>query len=169
MAIEHHLKKHREEISQKWFDLLACTYPQQTVRLFKKESDPFANPVGQTFKAAIGEILDEFLGENRAEALAPLLDKVIRVRAVQSFSPSEALGFIFGLKKLVEEILEEELAEGEMEMGDLREFEGKVEAMGLLAFDVYTRCRESLFEIKITEMKSNTRRLLERAQLIIGE
>jgi hypothetical protein len=169
MSIEHHLLKHKEEISRKWFDLLTSIYAPEGVRLFKKESDEFANPVGHTFRTAIVEILDEFLGENRAETLAPLLDKVIRVRAVQTFSPSAALAFVFGLKAIVEEVLEEELAEGEASTGDLREFDRKVEGLGLLSFDVYTGCREKLFDIKIAEIKRNTRRLLERAQLIIRE
>jgi hypothetical protein len=91
------------------------------------------------------------------------------VRAVQRFSPSEALSFVFGLKPIVEEALEEELAEGEAGTEDLREFERKVQGLGLLAFDVYVRCRENLYEIKVEEIKSNTRRLLERAQLIVGE
>ncbi|MDR3569857.1 MAG: RsbRD N-terminal domain-containing protein [Syntrophobacteraceae bacterium] len=169
MDIEHHLRNHKEEISQKWFDLLTCTYPQESVRLLKKESNQFANPVGSTFRTAISQILDEFLGENRAEALAPLLDKVIRVRAVQSFAPSAALSFIFGLKTIAAGVLEEELAEGEVGIDDLRGFERKVEGLGLLAFDVYTGCRENLFEIKVAEIKRNTRRLLERAQIIIGD
>ena len=169
MAIELQLLKHKEQISRKWFDLLTATYPQESVRLLKKESDQFANPVGRTFVAAIDEILAEFLGENRAEALTPLLDRIIRVRAVQSFSPSEALKFVFGLKTIAEEALEEQLAQGNVKMGDLREFERKVEGLGLLAFDVYVRCREDLFDIKISEIKSNTRRLFERAQLIVGE
>ena len=46
---------------------------------------------------------------------------------------------------------------------------GKWRGLVLLAFDVYVRCRENLFEIKIAEIKNNTRRLLERAQIIIGE
>jgi hypothetical protein len=169
MDIEHHLLKHKEEISQKWFDLLTCTYPRESMRLLKKESNQFANPVGHTFRTAINEILDEFLGENKPETLAPLLDRVIRVRAVQSFSPSEALAFIFALKTIAEGVLEEELAEGVAGIDDLREFDRKVEDMGLLAFDVYTHCRENLFEIKIEEMKRNTRRLLARAQMVIGE
>jgi hypothetical protein len=169
MAIEQQLDKHKETIAGKWFDLLAGTYPPETVRLFNTQSDPFANPVGHTFKTAIREIIDEFFGQNRPEALSPLLDKVIRVRAVQSFSPSAALSFVFGLKTIVEQALEEELAEGETTSEELREFEGKVQGLGLLAFDVYSRCREKLYEIKIEEIKSNTRRLLERAQLIVGD
>lgn len=169
MAIEQYLLKHQEEISRKWFDLLTSNYSPESARLFKKESDQFANPVGQTFLAAVDQILGEFLGENRAEALTPMLDRIIRVRAVQSFSPSTALGFVFGLKTIAEEVLAEELAEGDVGMADLRGFERKVEGLGLLAFDIYVRCRETLFDIKVAEIKNNTRRLLERAQLIIGE
>lgn len=169
MAIEHQLLKHKKRISRQWFDLLTGTYPAETVRLLRKETNQFANPVGHTFRGAIDEILDEFLGQNNAEAMAPLLDKVVRIRAVQSFSPSSCLSFVFGLKSIAVEALEEELAGGEVSREELGDFGRKVDALALLAFDVYMCCRENLFEVKITEIKNNTRRLLQRAQIIIGE
>jgi hypothetical protein len=166
MAIEQRLVQNKKSLVRQWFDMLAGTYPLETVRLLKKETSQFANPVGQTFLVAIGEILDEFLGQNSAEAMALLLDKVIRIRAIQDFSPSSSLAFIFGLKTIAREVLEEDLTAGVVSREELSDFDLKVDGLALCAFDVYMRCRENLFEVRMTEVKNRTHRLLKRAEII---
>ena len=141
--------------------MLAGTYPQETVRLLKKEINQFANPVGRTFQAAIDEIIDEFLGENRAEAMGLLLDKVVRIRAIQDFSPSSSLEFIFSLKTIARDVLEHEAAAAKISREEWSDFDRKVDGLVLLAFDVYARCRENLFEARMTEFKNRTNRLLK--------
>ena len=163
MDIEARLLRIKKTLLGKWFELLAGTYPLDTARMLQKETGQFANPVGHTFKVALGEILDEFLGENSAEAMAPLLDKVVRIRAVQDFSPSSSLAFIFGLKTLVREFLKDELASGDVGDDELSGFDEKVDGLALFAFDVYMRCRENLFEARIVEIKNRTQRLLQLA------
>jgi hypothetical protein len=166
MAIEQRLLQNKKELVREWFDLLARTYPLETVRLLKKETNQFANPVGHTFLVAIGEIIEEFLGQNSAEAMAPLLDKVIRIRAIQGFSPSSSLAFIFGLKTIARQLLDEDLAAGVVSGEELSDFDEQVDGLALFAFDVYMRCRENLFEVRMTEVKNRTHRLLKRAEII---
>ncbi len=166
MSIEERLLEKKKIFLQEWFDLLAASYPLETVRLLKKETNQFANPVGHTFSAAMGEILDEFLGENSAEAMGPLLDRIIRIRAIQNFSPSSSLAFIFGIKTLARQLLEAELATGEVSREEISDFNEKVDGLALFAFDVYMGCRENLFEVRMTEVKNRTQRLLKRAQII---
>ena len=161
MAIEQHLLGHKKQLARQWFDLLTASYPLETVRLLKKETNQFANPVGHTFLVAIDEILDEFLGQNSLQALTPLLDKVIRIRAVQDFSPSSSLAFIFHLKKIARDLLEKETAAGTVSREELSGFDHKVDGLALLAFDVYSRCRENLFEVRMNELKNRTNRLLK--------
>jgi hypothetical protein len=165
MAIEQRLLQNKKRLVRQLFDMLAGTYPLQTVRLLKKETNQFANPVGHTFLVAIDEIVDEFLGRNSVEAMGPLLDKLIRIRAIQDFSPSSSLAFIFGLKTIALEVLEEDLAAGAVSREELSDFERKVDALALSAFDVYMRCRENLFEVRINEIKNRTNRLLKRAEI----
>ena len=166
MAIEQRLLQNKKKLVRQWFDMLAGTYPLETVRLLKKETSQFANPVGHTFLVAIEEILEEFLGQNNAEAMWPLLDKVIRIRAIQDFSPSSSLAFIFGLKTIARELLEQDLASGAVSREELSDFDRKVDGLALCAFDVYMRCRENLFEVRMTEVKNRTHRLLKRAEII---
>jgi len=161
MTIEQHLLHNKKKLAREWFDLLAGTYPLETVRLLKKEINQFANPVGRTFQAAIDEILDEFFGQNRVEAMEPLLDKVIRIRAIQDFSPSSSVAFIFSLKAIARKVLEKEPAAGTVSREEWSDFDLKVDGLALLAFDVYARCRENLFEARMTEFKNRTNRLLQ--------
>jgi len=161
MTFEQILSKHKKKLGRQWFDLLIGTYPLETARLLRKETNQFANPVGQTFLTAVDEILDEFLGQNSTEAIKPLLDKILRIRAVQDFSPSSSLSFIFNLKKLVREVLEEEGATEAAGGRELANFDRKVDSLAMTAFDVYMRCRENLFEVRMTELKNRTNRLLK--------
>jgi hypothetical protein len=166
MGIEQYLLSHKKDLARQWFDLLAASYPLETVRLLKKETNQFANPVGHTFHTAIDEILDEFLGQNNAKALWPLFDKIIRIRAVQDFSPSSSLAFIFDFKRIARGVLEKEIAAGAVNGEELSGFDLKVDGLAMLAFDVYTRCRQDLFEVRMNELKNRTNRLLKRAEII---
>jgi hypothetical protein len=78
---------------------------------------------------------------------------MIRIRAVQDFLPSKAIGFVFLLKRVIQEELGREVRErglGE----ELLDFERQIDDLALLAFDVYMQCREKIFEVRIREVKA---------------
>jgi len=166
MRLEELLLARKKPLHQSWFDILLGTYPPETVRQLKKETNQFANPVGHTFFNALGEILDEFLQENRLEKMSPLLDRIIRIRAVQEFNPSNALAFVFLLKRIAREQLAVEIGEAKVSPVELAEFDEKVDGLVLAAMDVYANCRDTLYEVRIREIKDRTERLLRRAELI---
>ena len=82
--------------------------------------------------------------------MSPLLDRIIRIRAVQDFSPSSSLAFIFGLKTLVARFCEVELAQGQISQDEILEFDANVDGLALFAFDVYARCRDTAFRCQNT-------------------
>lgn len=166
MSIESVLLHKKKLLLETWLELLLSSYPPETVRILKKETNQFANPVGYTFSTALGEVCTEFLQENSPQTMAPLLDRILRIRAIQDFSPSQSLAFIFSLKRIAREMLQAELAQGQVSHDELSGFESKVDELALLAFDVYMRCRENLFEVRVNEIKNRTNRLLHRAQMI---
>ena len=95
-----------------------------------------------------------------SEAL-PSLDRLIRIRAVQGFSASQAVGFVFLLK----DILSSEgdaASDGPAPDDELRTLWAHVDALALHAFDIYVACREKLSEIKVNEVRMQTAKLLER-------
>lgn len=154
----------KDSILRKWFDSIVETYPGETARFLKTQKDRFANPVGSTTLGAIGQILDLLLivGPFGPEKAVQPLDNLIRIRAVQGFSASEAVSFIFNLKS----IIRKELAEaetGEINAGELQGLESDVDSLALLSFDIYMKCREKVYELKSDELRRRTFRLLKQA------
>jgi len=87
-------------ILERWHLLILDTYPADSSRFLKQEKDRFANPVGSIISAGIEALYDELIGEMDPDRLSTCLDSIIRVRAVQDFSPSNAVAFIPLLKRI---------------------------------------------------------------------
>ena len=168
MRLENLLVEKRVAIFQRWLDLVLATYPLETTNLLRKEKNEFANPVGQTISHGLSGLYDEVArhAEVDPEKVSPILDRIIRIRAIQDFSPAQALAFIFHLKKVVREELDSEIRESSISPEEWIAFETKIDEVGLLAFNVFMACREKLYEIRINEVKNRTHRLLQRANLI---
>ncbi|MBE3581169.1 MAG: RsbRD N-terminal domain-containing protein [Thermoanaerobacteraceae bacterium] len=154
----------RDAILNKWYERVLQTYPAETARL-KEEKDRFANPVGHAIYEGLEGLYGELLRGLQAERVYPWLDKILRIRAVQDFAPSQAVAFAFLLKQVVREEMAAELGEGELPWRELLEFESRVDELAALAFDGYMKCREELFAIRVKEIKTRTSRLLQRANL----
>jgi hypothetical protein len=166
MNLDNFLSHQRNTIIKKWFDCVVGTYAPETSGLLKKESNQFANPVGHTILHGIEAIFDEFLRGMDREKLTPHLDRIIRIRAVQDFSPAQAISFIFSLKQIVRDELKNHVPENPIPSSEIAAFESKVDQLGLLAFNIYTQCRERLYEVRLNEFKMRTFRLLQRANLL---
>jgi hypothetical protein len=166
MSLKDLLEKNKKQILEKWFHLMINTYPAETAKFLKREKNPFANPVGRSIHEGISGIYDQVVGGIDHDALSPFLDRIIRVRAVQDLSPAQAVAFVFDLRSLVREEFENEIRENEVTSEELSLFDSTVDALALLSFNVYTECREKLFEIRVEEIKNRTFRLLQRSNLL---
>ena len=51
----------KSAIVKKWFDLIIETYPSDPSNYFKKQTNPFLNPVGHTISEGIDGLFDELL------------------------------------------------------------------------------------------------------------
>lgn len=142
----------KDAIVRAWLARMLDTYPSQTSRFLGQESDAFRNPIGHTFQESLGTLLDELLGEMNVEKVKPLLDGIVRIRAVQDFTASEAVAFLFALKTVMRE---EARSQGHDagEAADLAILDSRIDEMVLLAFDLFMRCREQLCEIKANEAR----------------
>ena len=94
------LEQNRESILAKWIDQTIKTYGPEMVNFLKKEKNQFANPVRNTIVTSIEQIYDGFLNSILIDEFYPKLEEIIKLRAVQDFSPSNSLSFLFGLKKI---------------------------------------------------------------------
>ncbi len=166
MSLEQFLAEDKPALSRAWFDLILGTYPPETSALLQKDRNQFSNPVGYTVSQGVTGILDEMLGDFDRQKILPLVDQMVRIRAIQDFNPAQAVGFVFLLKKVVRSRAEEGIREKRVSPTELMAFESKIDELALMAFNVYVSCREKLYELRVNEVKNRTFRLLQRANLI---
>ena len=152
------LQEKKDAIVRRWFDEALASYSGDSAAAFKRQKDPFANPIGHGLRVATQTIFDELLDgpETKAgpdvEKIGDHLREVIQARAVQQFSASEAVGFVFRLKDAVREELGPAATDGRY-LSELAEFDARVDRVALAAFDVFVECRERLSELRINEVK----------------
>lgn len=151
MRLDDALTAKREAVLERWFQAVLATYPQETARFLAGGGDPFANPVGHTVRDGLGRLYDRFAADVPAADLSAAIDGIVRIRAVQEFAPSAAVGFVYTLKV----ILREELAASGIDAAGQATLENAVDRLALVAFDVYMQCREKIFEIRVREIKES--------------
>lgn len=166
MSLESILSNKRSTIIKKWRDVIIETYPGDTQRFLRKEKDQFANPVGFVIGKEIESLYDELTKGGELDKISACLDSIIRVRAVQDFRPSDAVGFVLKLKKVIrEEVREKPHINGLS--GDICALEDRIDETALLAFDIYSKCRQEIYEIRVKEVKNHLGKLLKQANLTI--
>lgn len=166
MNLTNLLSEKKDAILKRWFDEILSVYPVQTSNFLKTQKDPFANPVGQTIFHGIEDIFNEILNsEADSKNISSFLENVIRISAIQEFTASKAMGFIFSLKKAVRDALNKEINEGSL-YPELLILDERIDKIALLSFDIYMKSREKLYEIKANEVKNMTFNLLRRANLV---
>jgi len=157
MNLKQELDKNRVLFIKKWFQATIDTYPAQTAKVLSKDSNRFDNPVGSVTHESIENVFNLIIKDFNEETVEKKLDPVIRIRAVQSFSASQAVSFVFALKDIGENILDRSL---------LREFDKLVDKIALAAFNKFMKCKEEIFLLKATESKRRVHRAFERAGLV---
>lgn len=142
----------KSAIIKEWLARTLQTYPEHTSRFLLQEKDSFRNPVGHTLKEAFPALFEQLIGGMDATTITSVLDGIVRIRAVQDFTAGQAMAFLFVLKKVVREALQDEIQS--CPDGDgLAAVEGRIDEMALLAFDLFMKCRERIYEIKANEAK----------------
>jgi hypothetical protein len=165
MNLETILSENKSRIIKKWYALVIESYPEESRGFFKREKDKFANPVGQTIASGIESLFNELLKGSESEKLAPHLDEIIKIRAIQDFMPSKALSFVLQLKDVLRGILLEKEAQNGVQ-SELEAFEKRIDNAALLAFDIYSQRVKKLYELRVNEINRQFSRLLTRANLV---
>ena len=146
------LKQQKQVILQSWIDMILSSYSDDAAKFMKSQKDKFQNPVGQTISENIETLFDQLVDKYDSEKVYSALDNILKIRAVQDCSPSQAVFFIFQLKNIIAEHIDDLLKQKKI-LREFRDFEQKIDQLALLTFDVYAICRENLFRIRLKEVK----------------
>ena len=153
MSLKNLLSRKRGAIVAKWVDRVLDTYPLEVQSLFRRQEDRFANPVGSTIMESLDGLLGELLGKGDYDKIRSLLDGILRIRAIQDFSPSQAVVFLPLLKGVLKEEIGEEVRQHRLHEEWL-DLESRIDDCLLLAFDIYMECREKIHQLRIQELRN---------------
>ncbi|MBT8386632.1 MAG: RsbRD N-terminal domain-containing protein [Ignavibacteria bacterium] len=146
------LLKYNSSIVNKWIKLILDSYSTESSNFFNLEKNQFSNPVGNNISNNAASIFDEIVGSRDFDKITLLLTDIIKMRAIQDFSPSEAVGFIFPLKKIIREEFNKEINQQKL-FDEIAELETVIDRVALIAFDLYMEAREKVFQIRMNEAR----------------
>lgn len=133
-----------EAIVELWMERTLRSYPVETLEFLEGEQDPFRNPVGQTLRKGLEVLAREVLGAMNKDRMMEALDAIVRMRAVQDFSPVDAVRFVFILRAAIRETA-----------GAVSEsIHSRIDELALMTFDKYAGCREQIFQLRVNELRS---------------
>ena len=164
MMMQGLLKKNKAAILERWFHLILETYPANTAAMMRKDKNQFTNPVSSTLSREIDVLFKNLCEGSQDEKCQSSLDSILKIRSVQDFSPSKAVGFIFLLKRAIGETLKNDICK-ESVMDEWLKFQSRIDDLALQAFDIYMDCREKICEIRINQAKTEREmafRMMER-------
>jgi hypothetical protein len=161
MDLFKQLTKDKKAIVKKWFDQLMDTYPADTAQFFRSQKDAFANPVGQNSLRSLNELFDLIVENFDPKKAQPIIDPIIRIRAIQNFTPTDAVRFVFNLKDIIHHMIPHAADDK-----NWRTLDKRIDDLGLTAFDVYMHCREKIYELKANETQKRIFSAFDRAGLI---
>ncbi len=163
---DEQLADKKKKITDKWFEVIINTYPKETATILVKSKNRFDNPVGVATMQCAEAVVDLLPGETDFQKVESELDSVIRIRAVQSFKPSNAVGFVFSLKGIVRDVIGASFFNDPSNRNICESFDKKIDKIALAAFDRFMKCREDIFLLKAMESKRRIHRAFERAGLV---
>jgi hypothetical protein len=157
------LNKKKASIVHNWTELIFNSYPAEAVNFLSTKKNQFSNPIGYTVTTNAEKIFDELINDCDFERIKLLLDDIIKIRAVQSFPPSQAVYFLLDLKKAIRDECKAELLDKSVS-DELSNFELLIDKMLIIGFELYMEAREKVFKIRVNEIKSRSIKALENAE-----
>lgn len=161
MDLVNKLAEKKQEIVREWIRKTMEAYPAESVAVLNRNKDRFANPLSHIISENIDLLFDELIKGIDPVKVAPILDKIVRIRAVQDFIPSKGIYFIFELKEVIRKVLKKEIEE-KGAFSEIPTIEKRIDQMALLAFDIYVSCKEKLYQIQANETRNQTHMLIRR-------
>jgi hypothetical protein len=168
MTLQKCLEERRQALKTRWLGKMLDGYPGGTAVFLKQRRNRFSNPVAHIFASRSEVIVDAVVCGTDLAGSREALEDLIKVRSVQDFSASQAVSPVYALKEVIRDVLAEELRDPR----NLEEFfviESRVDELCCLAFDMYMKCRERIFELRVNEIKRTGFRLLQQADVVSAD
>ncbi|MBC8318001.1 MAG: RsbRD N-terminal domain-containing protein [Desulfobulbaceae bacterium] len=153
MQLDKLLVENREIILKQWKDCLLTKFAPETILFFQKQKDQFANPMGHKISVGLAELFDVICDTSSREVETPSLGQLIKLRAVQQVSASDAVSFVIQLKKIVRKECLSNIKTRES-YEEWLAFDVRVDTAVLAVFDMFMASREQIYKVRVNELSS---------------
>lgn len=151
-SLKKFLQEKKPVIVEAWFQAILKSYAEEKRPFLQKKEHPFTNPIGSTIHEALTGILTEIIQGENLGRVKDSLEELIRLQAVQDFSPSQAISFLPSLKQIIRKELNTTNLIGAYQ-GEYDNIAILIDELTIQAFDIYMGCREKIFNLKIKELQ----------------
>lgn len=164
MNAVHIFREHKKAVVEKWVEAVFSGYSLDTKGFLRTKQDVFCNPVGEITTTVAGYLYDAVAGEHVIpEKLHDALTRFVKLRSVQDFTPSQALGVICMLKQGMRPALLPLFVKHKA-WDVYLEAESRLDTLVLMALDMYVASREALAEQRIKEIRDQHSQVVRWAQ-----
>lgn len=164
MNLDQLFAEYKEQLTKGWIEAALATYPQKSQNLIRTNLDPFTNPVGNMLLEAATGLIRALSGQEiNIEDVKNALERLIKIRAVQTLSASQSVGIIYLLKPLLRQYILRHV-KNDNDLSTYLELESRVDTLALLAFDLYVKDREIVAENRVKEIRNQYAELKRWAQ-----
>jgi hypothetical protein len=160
MELTEALAIKKKEILSLWIERTLDSY--SSPGFFKSSKDPFANPVGSNISAGLTALFELLVANADLPEYTTHLDRVVRIRAVQDFTPAQAMAPFLELKWVVKQVFSGDKGAQSL-LNTLDALDCEIDRIALSAFNIYSECREQLYRNRIQELKSGRAVLTDAA------
>jgi hypothetical protein len=160
MELRSLLKKNKSAILQKWLAAICDTYPAGTAEFINGNNDMFANPAGHTITANAEHILEGLIRGDDTVSLSACLGPIIRIRAVQDFTPVQAVSFINSLSTVIIGQLKAEILRHSL-WDEWEVLQASIDDLTLRSYGIYAEMKERIQHIRIREIEKSQRFLVK--------
>ncbi|HUU03420.1 MAG TPA: RsbRD N-terminal domain-containing protein [Myxococcota bacterium] len=160
------LREKKAVLTDKWIEKTLETYPAESRAFFRRQKNRFANPVGQALAAGLEAAFEALLTKADSAVLCGCIEEIVKVRAVQDFTPSRAVVFALLLKDVIREEIQAQLDRPQVAR-EFLDFERRIDQMALFAFDLFVRSREKMYQLRVNEVERRISSLVKRSGFFI--
>ncbi len=162
--IPEFLARKKDLIVAGWLERTLDSYPEGTRRFFIQERDRFRNPVGSEFRRGLPLLLDALLDGKELREAFPVLETIVRMKAVQETDASQAVSFLLPLGEIVRQAMDSD-DDADRSSRFLTELDGRIRDLVRVAEAMFADCREQIARLKSAEAKRRSfvaRRIVAR-------
>jgi hypothetical protein len=148
--LERLLLLKKEAILQGWLREIYSSYIPGTNKFLQNGNDRFANPVGHTISVNAAQLLDALIRGDDPGTMHGCLEKIIRIRAVQDFTPTQAVSFMSELKTIIRSQIIQDATKHRL-LDELNALETTIDSLGCAAAELHTKMKTQIRELAIKE------------------